>query len=226
MNKSLLPPSSTQLEKAIEQAMDRYDVQLQTVNNPLTAPAQFLPFLAWQFSVLELLDGLSEQEQRQLIFNAAEIFKHKGTTWAVEQSLNTIFEQSEVITFPHDSDRVFEFDVRVIAKPTLESIIDSDKFQSARTLVNRVKNVRSRFVNFKLEIPPAETQIKTQTGVALGLSFDNELALSANSDIESKMSAALALSFVNQLALSASTAKQVKTTMIWSLTFNTSGEIA
>ncbi len=222
---SLLPLNATLAEHATDLVAEhKLDMNLSNVDtHPLSCDARLLPYLAqaWRVDI----QGLTIDEARQLIFNAPEIHKYKGTVYAVKKALGSIFEHSDITEFG-TGERVFEFDARVIAKANPDSVLDATKFEVARKLINRTKNGRSRFVNFELDMPQVEAEIKTQTGATLGLGFSNELDLSTNSSIEKKTGAALALSFANQLALAASTATHITTAMSWNVTFNTLGETA
>lgn len=179
MEKSLLPPNTSELERAVEQSMNIYMLPVVVANNPLTALCSFLPFLAQSFSVDVWDEQFSEQEKRDAIINSIEIHKYKGTVFAVKKALSTIFGQSDILEFT--GDRVFEFDAVLQLKTDINSIYGKEKYELARKLVNSAKNARSRFINFQIEIPEAQANINEHTGATLGLNISTQLDLYSNS---------------------------------------------
>lgn len=94
MNDSLLPQNATPFELAVEDviatrlsALADSVPTIRTLWNPWTCPLSFLPWLAWTLSVDEWESDWSEQVKRQTVAGAMEIHRHKGTPWAVEQSM-------------------------------------------------------------------------------------------------------------------------------------------
>jgi phage tail P2-like protein len=84
---SLLPPNSTPLELAIEQAgatrIDGVDSQtVGTLWNAETCPEAFLPYLAWAWSAVSV--------KRAVIAAAPQVKRLKGTVAAVRQALAAI----------------------------------------------------------------------------------------------------------------------------------------
>lgn len=94
MNKvaSLLPPSSTPLERAIEQTQARFSPPLRVPGlwNADTCPVSFLPYLAWALSVDEWDHGWSVEKKRAVIREAREIHERKGTPSALRRALASI----------------------------------------------------------------------------------------------------------------------------------------
>ena len=79
----LLPPSSTDLERAIAKttaASTALPVRISDVRNPSRCPAPLLPFLAWEMSVDEWNPLWGEDVNRK-----------KGTRGAVRRALEAIF---------------------------------------------------------------------------------------------------------------------------------------
>lgn len=84
--RSLLPPNSTALERAVEAA----DAQLLGIPmvhhllwNPWTCPAEFLPFLAWTVSVDTWSSDWPEHIKRARIASSFQIQRHKGTAQSI-----------------------------------------------------------------------------------------------------------------------------------------------
>lgn len=91
MTRSLLPPNSTPLERAIEAALARrvdvIPMPIRTLWNPDTCPAHLLGWLAWAQSVDVWDDDWSEALKREAIRAAFFVHRHKGTVGAVRRAL-------------------------------------------------------------------------------------------------------------------------------------------
>ena len=89
---SLLPPSSTPLERAIEQTQAQFlpPLYVPTLWNADTCPAAFLPYLAWALSVDEWDHGWSVEKKRAVIKESRFIHQHKGTPSAIRRALASI----------------------------------------------------------------------------------------------------------------------------------------
>lgn len=89
---SLLPPSSTPLERAIEQTQARFAPRqiVPTLWHAASCPASVLPYLAWALSVDEWDHGWSETKKRAVIGEARAIHQHKGTPFSIRRSLSAI----------------------------------------------------------------------------------------------------------------------------------------
>lgn len=174
---SLLPLNASATEKAIDQlAHHTLEVKIKSELvkvdlHPLTCLPHLLPYLAYQWQVN--INDMRESEQRQLILNALEIHKYKGTVYAVKKALASVFERSSIEEFT--GERVFEFDANVELKSDINAHYGAAKFTTARKLINNAKNARSRLVNFKIEMPQVECDVHEQTAAALHLDFSNSL---------------------------------------------------
>ena len=91
--KSLLPPNSTKLERALEQvaakALD-LPVIIKQLHNPDTCPTALLPWLAWSLSVDEWDNDWSEEHQRQTIRDSRQIHREKGTRASIRRILASV----------------------------------------------------------------------------------------------------------------------------------------
>ncbi len=86
MTVSLLPPSVTELERAIEAAtarMGEVPVPLRSLVDPDTCPLSFLPYLAWAVSIDAWSSDWPEEVKRARVRRAIEIQRHKGTASSV-----------------------------------------------------------------------------------------------------------------------------------------------
>ncbi|HEY4583072.1 MAG TPA: phage tail protein I [Lysobacter sp.] len=85
---SLLPPSATPAERAIEQVVARVGdipTPLRELWNPDTCPLEFLPWLAWALSIDAWKPYWPEHVKRARIRAAIEIQRRKGTAASVRQ---------------------------------------------------------------------------------------------------------------------------------------------
>ncbi|MEH9137150.1 phage tail protein I [Klebsiella pneumoniae] len=88
MNNSLLPPGSSALERKLAQAcsgISDLNVPLRDLWNPWKCPVQFLPYLAWAFSVDRWEESWSEEEKRREVSEAFWSHQRKGTVAAIRR---------------------------------------------------------------------------------------------------------------------------------------------
>ena len=95
---SLLPLNSTQLERAIEAAIDDVpSLPIRTLYNAQTCPAHLLHQLAWAWSVDRWDNQWSEQVKRAAIESAFYIHAHKGTIGALRRVVEPFGYLIEVV---------------------------------------------------------------------------------------------------------------------------------
>ncbi|OCQ54498.1 Phage tail protein P2_I [Photorhabdus australis subsp. thailandensis] len=89
MNDRLLPTGSTVLElaaaKACSQLQNIEVRRLRKLWNPDTCPSEFLPYLAWAWSVDRWDEYWPVNTKRDVIKNSMFLHKHKGTIGAVRR---------------------------------------------------------------------------------------------------------------------------------------------
>jgi len=93
--RSLLPPNSTALERALEQSTARIgDVPapIKELWNPATCPIELLPWLGWALSIDRWEIHWSEAQKREAVATAIELQRKKGTRASVEQVLASFDE--------------------------------------------------------------------------------------------------------------------------------------
>jgi len=94
MTQSLLPPTATRLEHALERAMSMrisaIPVPIRTLNNPDTCPAHLLGWLAWANSVDVWDEAWPEAHKRAAIKASFFVHAHKGTIGAVRRALEAL----------------------------------------------------------------------------------------------------------------------------------------
>ncbi|EFC55316.1 TPA: phage tail protein I [Enterobacter cancerogenus] len=150
MAKLFLPPplaSDERFSILADIAAERFariDLTTLLVNLIDLVDASALPSLAEQFHV-QGLEGWSfccnEQEKRELIKQAIELHKYKGTPWAVRRVL-------EILSLPGSISEWFEYG----GKPYFFKIdieltdkgIDEDLFHNLIDIIHEYKNVRSK----------------------------------------------------------------------------------
>jgi phage tail P2-like protein len=90
MTVTILPPQSTQTERALEVAFARigtFDLHNADLWTPATCPSAFLPWLAYALSVDEWDGAWPEAIKRDYIAASIAIHQRKGTLWSVKRAL-------------------------------------------------------------------------------------------------------------------------------------------
>ncbi|AUM69225.1 phage tail protein I [Pseudomonas fluorescens] len=96
--KSLLPLNSTQLERAIEAAIDETtEIPLRTLYKLDTCPAHLLYQLAWAWSVDRWDEAWPEEVKRSVIRSSFYVHAHKGTIGALRRVVEPFGYLIEVI---------------------------------------------------------------------------------------------------------------------------------
>jgi phage tail P2-like protein len=159
MNKTLLPPNATFLERNLE-AVQRERLQkitnvTRSLRNPDVCDVEFLPWLAWALSVDYWDSNWSEDVKRKVIKASFEVHQKKGTLAAVCQSLATLDAEIEV-----KPGRVaHSLSIEVLAKQGLSETIVTD----VKAVIDRTKALRTFYeINLK-----AKTQTNLQTVAAM-----------------------------------------------------------
>jgi phage tail P2-like protein len=89
---SILPPNSTQTERALEQAFGAQKPDLAPVAQlmrPGLCPAPLLGWLAWAVSVDVWDPNWADEDKRSVIAGSVSVHRHKGTIGAVRRALVT-----------------------------------------------------------------------------------------------------------------------------------------
>ncbi|EAA5487725.1 phage tail protein I [Salmonella enterica subsp. enterica] len=150
MDKLLLPPplaSDERFSVLANIAAERFaqiDLTALLVYLVDIVDASALPSLAEQFHVQGLegwLFAVNEQEKRELIKQAIELHKYKGTPWAVRRVL-------EILSLPGTISEWFEYSGKAyFFKVEIELInqgMDENLFNNLVDLIHEYKNVRSK----------------------------------------------------------------------------------
>lgn len=155
MNDSLLPPSATSQERAIESATRRIGAvptPLAGTWNPDTCPAHLLPWLAWALSVDNWDSRWSEAKKREVIRASVLVHRKKGTRHALERALGALsvrIEFQEWFEPDADDTRPHTFTLTTLANeamtPDGEAILDANLYNTVFRIVDAVKPVRSHY---------------------------------------------------------------------------------
>lgn len=87
---SLLPQNASALEKRIDTVnASRFDldIRISQLWNPYACPIDFLPYLAFAFSVDYWDENWSEDAKREVVAQAVKVHRHKGTPGALKDML-------------------------------------------------------------------------------------------------------------------------------------------
>jgi phage tail P2-like protein len=119
MSNSLLPPGSSVLERRLAQAcggISGLNVPLRDLWNPDTCPVNFLPYLAWAFSVDRWDESWTESVKRKVVKDAFYIHQHKGTISAIRRVVEPLGYLIRVIEWwkTNDEPGTFRLDVGVL----------------------------------------------------------------------------------------------------------------
>ncbi len=95
-----LPANQTPLENAVAALTDRIvdiDVPLRDLINPRKCPVEFLPLLAWAYSVDVWDPNWPEETKRRVIEAAPEVHRLKGTRKAVVMALEALGVEANIV---------------------------------------------------------------------------------------------------------------------------------
>ena len=150
MDKLLLPPplaSDERFSVLANIAAERFaQIDLTTLLIYLVdlVDASALPSLADQFHVQGLEGWLfttNEQEKRELIKQAIELHKYKGTPWAVRRVLEILSLPGTIAEWFEYGGKAYFFKVKI---ELINQGMDENLFNTLVALIHEYKNVRSK----------------------------------------------------------------------------------
>jgi phage tail P2-like protein len=99
MLNSLLPPNATKLERALEHGArpESLVTPVDVIDDPLTSPAELLPWLAYGLSVDTWDADWSEAAKRDAVASSIEMHRRKGTRLSVESVLARFDELVQLV---------------------------------------------------------------------------------------------------------------------------------
>ena len=162
--KSLLPLNSTQLERAIEAAIDETtEIPLRTLYNPDTCPAHLLYQLAWAWSVDRWDEAWPEEVKRSVIRSSFYVHAHKGTIGALRRVVEPFGYLIEVVewfqTEPRGVPGTFALKIGVS-----DEGISEETYQELTWLIDDARPVSRHMTGLAISL---ETRGNLNIGVAL-----------------------------------------------------------
>lgn len=146
---SVLPPHSSGFEKALEQASLWVIENSEIVDiwNPDTAPARFLPWLAWSVSVDEWDSEWSDQKKRSVVRNSVAVHRLKGTKGAVRRALEAMGFSVAITEWFENNEPVHTFQIDAYADDlTAKGFgIDQTFYEAVARQIDHVKPARSHY---------------------------------------------------------------------------------
>lgn len=159
MSSTLLPPNATPLERQIDAAMTRIlDIPVPTrlVKNPRRAPAEVLPWLAWEYSVDEWDHGWTENQKRDAILSSVDVHRVKGTIGAVRRALAALGYETQVQEWFQQLPLGEPFTFRLLLN--VDQIgIDLAAMRKILAVLDASKNLRSHMSEAALTVSSAAT---------------------------------------------------------------------
>lgn len=149
-NRTLLPPSATQLEKNLSQAMIcDLPIHLRSLWDPKTCPFELLPYLAWQYSVDRWNENWSESTKRKVITEAFEIHKLKGTKEAIRRAVEPFGYLINVIEWWHNNKTPGTFTIEIGIS---DKGITDESYQELSRIIDDVKPVSRHLSGLSLQL--------------------------------------------------------------------------
>lgn len=146
----LLPPNSTKFEMNFESAFSRVsniEVNIRSFNDPLNAPVEVLPWLAWERSVDVWNKDWTEIQKRQVIQTSLKNHSIKGTIGSLDGALNSlgfpIVVQEWFNMVPQGKPYTFNIFIK-----TSQNNISKFDFKELTKVVRTYKNLRSHFLEY------------------------------------------------------------------------------
>ena len=162
--KSLLPLNSTQLERAIEAAIDETtEIPLRALYNPNTCPAHLLYQLAWAWSVDRWDEAWPDEVKRSVIRSSFYVHAHKGTIGALRRVVEPFGYLIEVVewfkTQPMGVPGTFALKIGVS-----DEGISEETYQELTWLIDDARPVSRHMTGLAISL---ETRGNLNIGVAL-----------------------------------------------------------
>lgn len=149
MSETLLPPNATPAERALEQTYTRIDLvqtPARALWDPMTCPADILPWLAWAFTVDEWSEDWSEAQKRNAIASSYTVHRQKGTIGAVRQALAALGINLDIVEWFQEDPPGPPYTFRI--KLTVDQTgADQTALPKLIAVVNATKNLRSHLLS-------------------------------------------------------------------------------
>lgn len=143
MFKSLLPPNTTKLERALEETaalISDVPVPISRYIDPATCPAGLLPWLAWELSVDWWDENWTEAQKRAAIAASPYVHMKKGTPSAIRQAIEALGYTIKIYTSRQEklAPHAFRVEIGVSSQG-----IDEFLISEINRLIKANKNTRS-----------------------------------------------------------------------------------
>lgn len=149
---SLLPPSATAQERAMEQSTastSAVTIPLRSLWDTEACPSNLLPWLAWAMSVDRWDPAWDEATKRQAIKDSVALHRRKGTVGAVLEGLTTY--DLQVREWHQQVPAGVPFTLFLVPGPTLT---EQDR-EEVLEIINRNKNARTH-ISFYAQADPSQ----------------------------------------------------------------------
>ncbi len=145
MIKELTPPSIRKLQHLVDTFDTSFEELKRHIINVLIYPRideiedeKLLDLLAWQFHIEGYEQAQTIQDKRNLIKNAIELHRYKGTPYAVKKVFQVLgLDATLQEWFDYNGD---PYKFKVLVKSVIQ---DEDTYRRLIELINEYKNVRS-----------------------------------------------------------------------------------
>ena len=169
---SLLPPSASDLERRLAAAcsdMVNLKVPLRDLMNPKNCPVNFLPYLAWAFSVDRWDESWAEDVKRQVINDAFYVHRRKGTTSAIRRVVEPFGFLIRIIEWwkTDDAPGTFRLDIGV-----QDQGITEETYQELERLISDAKPASRHLIGMSINL-----QVNGQSSVAVASYSGDELTV-------------------------------------------------
>lgn len=167
---SLLPPNASKLERDIEQVIaSSLDLPLSISDlwDPFLCPLSLLPWLAWAYSVDQWADSWPESVKRQVVNDAFDIHRYKGTPYAVQQALNSLGIKTNILEWWESGGSNMRGTMKVLALVNDNITDENDGLITSKMLAMVTEAIR------------ASKRGSIHFDVELGISFDESFTVAA-----------------------------------------------
>lgn len=139
MNKTLLPPNASALERnaavVMASAMD-LTIPIRQLWNADNCPASLLPYLAWSVSVTQWNEAWTEQQKRAVIQGSWNVHKVKGTVGALRRAIQPFGRMIKVTQWWEDDSEPGTFKVEI---GVLDTGITDEQYAEMTRVINDTK---------------------------------------------------------------------------------------
>lgn len=145
-NISLLPANSKLLERELATLTARLEsiaVPFSQIWNADDCPVEYLPFLAYAWSVDEWNDAWTIETQRSVIRNSISVHQRKGTLDAVKRALAAINYSTSVMEWFETNPKGIPGTFSISVTPSNGKVTDS--VRQVRAVVDAVKRLSAHY---------------------------------------------------------------------------------